>query len=172
VAGSMPITADMMESISREGPKMTFLAFLAVVLLVILLFRNIRTAGVVLFSLILGVLWLAGIILGTGIKINFLNFIAFPITFGIGVDYGVNIFQRYRQEGSGSLLRVIRNTGGAVALCSFTTIVGYSSLLIAENQAFVSFGLLSVLGEITCIIAATISLPAFLILQSKRAKSS
>ena len=29
-----------------------------------------------------------------GIKINFANFIAFPITFGIGVDYAVNVMSR------------------------------------------------------------------------------
>jgi predicted RND superfamily exporter protein len=104
------------------------------------------------------------------LKINFLNFIALPITFGIGVDYGVNIFQRYREEGSGSIMKVIRDTGGAVALASFTTIIGYGSLLIADNRAFVSFGILAVLGELTCIIAAIVSLPAFLLLRDRRRK--
>ena len=33
-----------------------------------------------------------------GIKVNFANFAAFPITFGIGVDYAVNIMARFRQE--------------------------------------------------------------------------
>ena len=31
-------------------------------------------------------------------KLNFLNFIALPITFGIGVDYAVNIVQRYVRD--------------------------------------------------------------------------
>ena len=96
-------------------------------------------------------------------KINFLNFIALPITFGIGVDYGVNVFQRYRQDGASNILQVIKETGGAVILASLTTIIGYSSLIIASNQAFVSFGNLAVFGEITCLIAAVISLPAYLV---------
>ena len=29
------------------------------------------------------------------VRLNFLNFIALPITFGIGVDYAVNVVQRY-----------------------------------------------------------------------------
>jgi predicted RND superfamily exporter protein len=162
VAGDLPISVDMFEAITVDGPKATFLAFLAVVILVIVLFRNIKTISLVLLALGLGVVWLAGIIIGFNLKINFLNFIALPITFGIGVDYGVNIFQRYRMEGPGKILSVIRNTGGAVILSSMTTIIGYSSLLLAGNQAFVSFGLLAVLGEITCVVAAIISLPAFL----------
>jgi predicted RND superfamily exporter protein len=161
VAGSLTITSDMIEAISQDGPKATVCAFFAVIVLVVLLFRKPSTIGWVLFSLLLGVLWLAGLILGFDLKINFLNFIALPITFGIGVDYGVNIFQRYK-NGHEDILDVIVHTGGAVGLCSFSTIVGYMSLLLAGNQGFVSFGLLAVAGEITCVIAAVISLPAYL----------
>ena len=100
--------------------------------------------------------------MGFWFKINFLNFIALPITFGIGVDYAVNIFSRYREEGDASLDKVIRDTGGAVLLCSFTTVVGYGSLLIASNQAFVSFGWLAVIGELTCLLAAVFAMPAIL----------
>jgi predicted RND superfamily exporter protein len=172
LAGGLPITSDMIEAVTSDGPRATFFAFVAVVVLVIVLFRNLATISLVLFSLMIGVLWLGGLILGLDLKINFLNFIALPITFGIGVDYGVNIFQRYREEGSGSILKVIRHTGGAVGLCSFTTITGYMSLLIAGNQGFVSFGRLAVAGEITCVIAAVISLPAYLTWRDRKKPSA
>ena len=89
-----------------------------------------------------------------GIKINFVNFIAFPITFGIGVDYAVNVMARYLRDGGAraSPPRVRTGTGGAVALCSFTTIVGYSSLLVAKNVGLFLFGVLAVIGEITCLV--------------------
>jgi predicted RND superfamily exporter protein len=162
VAGVLPITADMITAIVHDGPRATLTAFAAVILLVTLLFKNLRTIFLCLFALCIGNLWLAGLIFHYDIKINFLNFIALPITFGIGVDYGVNVFQRYKEEGSGSIISVIRNTGGAVALASLTTMIGYGSLLIAGNQAFVSFGLLAVVGELTCVVAAVVSLPALL----------
>lgn len=162
VAGTLMVTTDLFESIVKDGPKATLFAFIAVFLLVILLFRNVVTIAQCSFALLLGVLWLAGFVLGQHFKINFLNFIALPITFGIGVDYGVNIFQRYRIEKTSSILNVLRHTGGAVMLASLTTITGYGSLLIASNQAFVSFGTLAIVGEITCIFAAVVSLPAFL----------
>jgi predicted RND superfamily exporter protein len=56
----------------------------------------------------------------------------------------------------------VRTTGGAVALCSLTTILGYASLLIARNQALFSFGVLAVLGEVACLAAALLALPAVL----------
>jgi predicted RND superfamily exporter protein len=168
VAGSLAISSDMIRAISHDGPRATLFAFVAVFVLIIFLFRNLKTISLVLFSLMLGVTWLAGLILGFDLKINFLNFIALPITFGIGVDYGVNVFQRYRETGGGNILNVIRNTGSAVGLCSFSTIIGYTSLLIASNQGFVSFGLLAVVGELTCVVAAVVSLPAYLMLRERK----
>jgi hypothetical protein len=115
----------------------------------------------VLGSLVLGVLGLGALAITFNIRINFANFIAFPITFGIGVDYAVNVASRWELDGHGSMVDAVRTTGGAVTLCSLTTIIGYSSLLLAENRALFLFGLLAVLGEITCLTTAVIVMPAF-----------
>ncbi len=162
VAGTLPVTADLFESILHDAPKAILFAWFAVFALIAILFRDALTIGLCSFSLFLGVLWLLGYILIFHLKINFLNFIALPITFGIGVDYGINIFQRYRHQKSKDILKVIQETGGAVMLASLTTIIGYGSLLIASNQAFVSFGRLAIMGELTCVFSAVVSLPALL----------
>jgi len=70
------------------------------------------------------------------------------------------------------VLEAIRSTGGAVALCSMTTIIGYGSLLLAQNRALFLFGLVAVLGEITCLVSAVVVLPAVLGSMSKRRSSS
>ena len=90
---------------------------------------------VLLVALFFGVVWTIGPVAMVDMKLNFLNFIGLPITFGIGIDYAVNVLNRYRIEGPGSMERAVATTGGAVALCSLTTLIGYSSLLIADNQA-------------------------------------
>jgi hypothetical protein len=103
-----------------------------------------------------------------GIKINFVNFIAFPITFGIGVDYAVNVMARYLRDGGRDVVAAVRGTGGAVGLCSLTTIIGYSSLLVAQNVGLFLFGLLAVFGEICCLTTAVVVLPAVLMLVRPR----
>jgi len=124
--------------------------------------RSFRDAAWVLLGLAVGVVWFLGLAAALGLRLNMLSFIALPITFGIGVDYGINIYLRYRLEGRGRVGRAVRATGGAVALCSLTTILGYSSLLVARNQALVSFGVLADLGEVACLAAALFALPAVL----------
>lgn len=172
IAGQPPVSADMLTAIIRDGPLATIVALVAVIVLVIVMFPHFGNAVSILIALGLGVLWMGGAIGLMGWKINFLNFITLPITFGIGVDYAVNILGRFHDEQRGtrevSIPHVIRNTGGAVLLCSSTTIIGYSSLLVSGSQAFVSFGRLAVLGEITCIIAALLSLPALWIWWQKK----
>jgi predicted RND superfamily exporter protein len=164
VAGGVALTSDIIQAITRDGPLASAAAFTGVVLVVFALLRWRRATLYVVGSLAVGVLWLAGLSRLMGIHINFANFIAFPITFGIGVDYAVNVISRWEHDGSKNILAAVRSTGAAVALCSLTTIIGYSSLLMAQNRALFLFGLLAVLGEITSLTVALISFPALQLL--------
>ena len=160
--GQALLFLDIADAIVRDGPKATLIAFAAVCLLVLVGFRKLRPTLQVLAGLCLGVAWLLGWAAFARVRLNFLNFVVLPITFGIGVDYAANIIQRQRLEGPGSLGRVLRETGGAVALCSCTTIIGYASLLVADSQALAGFGLLASLGEVACLTAALVALPAWM----------
>ncbi len=162
VAGSLPLSADILGSIRHDGPLASGLAFAGVLLVVALLFRWRATTAYVIGALAIGVLWLAATTMALGVKINFANFIAFPITFGIGVDYAVNVMSRFVGDGEHDVAGAVRSTGSAVALCSLTTIIGYSSLLLAANRALFLFGVVAVLGEVACLSAALTVLPAVL----------
>jgi predicted RND superfamily exporter protein len=74
VAGDIPIIVDLLGAIRTDGPKATLFAFLAVFGLIIVLFRNFSAIWESTLALLLGILWLSGIVLVSGIKINFLNF--------------------------------------------------------------------------------------------------
>ena len=152
--------AAMLRSITRDGPLATEVALCGVVLLVAILFRNLRSAGLVLASLLTGMLWMGGAGAALGLKLNFLNFVALPITLGIGVDYAVNIVARLGAEPAANRARALAETGSAVALCSTTTIIGYSSLFMASNGALRSFGKLADLGELGCLLAALLFVPS------------
>jgi predicted RND superfamily exporter protein len=167
IAGQIVLTTDIVEAITNDGALTVALSFCAVALLTLLVMRSFRDAAWVIGSLSLGVLWMAGAMTLGRLKLNFVNFAVLPITFGIGVDYAVNLYQRYRQ--SGSVEVALSASGGAVALCSLTTIIGYATLVTADNQAIQSFGLVAVVGEITCLTAALFALPAILSWRDRRA---
>jgi uncharacterized membrane protein YdfJ with MMPL/SSD domain len=158
--------ASMLRAIARDGPRATAASLLGVALLALGLLGR-RGAPPVLGALVAGVLWMLGIAATLDVKLNFLNFIALPITFGIGVDYSANVVLRYRREGGGSFPAVLRSTGGAVVLNSCTTIIGYGALLAAHNRALRSFGSLAILGELACLAAAVLLLPAIGVLRDR-----
>jgi hypothetical protein len=164
VAGAPPLSADILACMSRDGPLASLLAFVGVVLVVVVLFRASLATPFVIGSLVVGVGWMLAATIYLGVRINFINLIAFPITFGIGVDYAVNVMGRYLQDGRSDVTAAISATGGAVSLCSATTIIGYSSLLVAQNRGLFLFGLFAVLGELTCLATAVIVLPSVLLL--------
>ena len=172
VAGSLPLSADILRSIQHDGPIACGAAFFGVIAIVLILFRGKSTALYVIGALFVGVVWLLAGAMIFHVKINFANFIAFPITFGIGVDYAVNVVSRYVEDGEKDVALAVRSTGSAVALCSLTTIIGYSSLLMAENRALFLFGLLAVMGEVACLTAGVTFMPAVLELVSRSRKGA
>lgn len=168
-SGRAVIYADMWAQVIEDAPKAVWLSLGATVLVVFLAFRAGRSSLVVLGSLLVGAAWMLGLLVLLGVKLNFLNFVALPITFGIGVDYSVNVVQRYVHEGRGSALLAIRETGGAVILCSLTTILGYLALVRSQNFAVRSLGVAAFLGEICCLLVSVLVLPAVLTLLDRKA---
>ena len=142
----------------RSAVVVSFLATLAIVALA---FRDRRATLRVILSLLVGVFWTVGLLALLKVKLNFLNFIALPVTFGIGVDYAVNIVQR--DLDLDDPLEVLRRTGGAVILCSLTTLLGYLALVRSVNFGVRSLGTAAVVGEISCLLAAVLVLPAALV---------
>ena len=175
LVGRAPVFADMIEVIWTDGPKAILASLIATLALVLAAFTRGRERLLTLIALFLGIVWMAGTMWAFGMRLNFLNFVAFPITFGNGVDYAVNVMRRYKVEMDGGnpdqegAVRVsVEETGGAVVLNSLTTIIGYTSLYTSANLALNSFGAAMAISEITCVLAALLTMPAIMLLLARR----
>jgi predicted RND superfamily exporter protein len=158
--GTGAVFTDMLKAVLHDGPLATLAELSAVALLVFFTFRKLGPWVLVMLTLFVGVTMMLGLAAAFGMRLNFLNFVSIPITFGIASEYGINLVERARQEGAVRLIDAIRGTGGAVSLCSLTTIIGYGTLMLSDNQALQSFGKLAGLGEITTLLCAMIIVPA------------
>ncbi|MBX3230903.1 MAG: MMPL family transporter [Labilithrix sp.] len=169
-ASRSTVFAEMIRSMERDGPLATGASLIAVSIVVLLATSSLRGFASVMISLVLAVVWMVGLAAWLGWRLNFLNFIALPITFGIGCEYPFNIFDRSRLL-KGDITLALKRSGGAVALCSFTTTIGYGSLVFADNQALQSFGHLAMSGEVLAIGAALFVLPSILHVWRARARA-
>ena len=168
IGGQAFVFADMLRSMEQDGPLATALSLLGSMVMILVLLGPRRHGWVTILCTVAGtagMIALAGVV---GIKINFLDFIALPITIGLGADYAANIAARDRSEPDGDRAAVLLASGGAVLLCSLTTVIGYGSLLVSDNAGIRSFGLAAILGELTCLLAALMLCPALLGLWRRR----
>ena len=162
LGGGAFVFADVLRAVVRSGPRATVGASLGVVAFVLVVLGWGRAAAITFACVAAGTTtMIAGAAL-LGLKVNFLDFVAVPITLGISVDYSVNVVARERRGGVAAAGEALATTGAAVVLCSWTTTVGYASLLLSSNAGIRSFGLTAMLGELTCLLAALILAPALL----------
>lgn len=170
-SGRAVIYADMIQAIVDDAPKPVFVAVIGVIIVILIAFRGSPKALGVFIPWLFGVCMLVAYLYLKNIKLNFLNFIVLPITFGIGADYSHNLMQRYLEEKGQNLERVFVETGGALVLCSLTTSIGYVALMFSINKGIASFGVAAAIGELTCLLSSVLILPSFLVLLSKRAQA-
>jgi predicted RND superfamily exporter protein len=161
IGGTAFVFSDMFAALERDGPRATAIAAMGAFMVVLGLLGLTLGAASTLFCGMFGTLALLALASVFGLKVNFLDFVALPITIGIGVDYAVNIVSRAHADAADPAARAHGvHTASAVALCSYTTVVGYGSLWFSANRGIRSFGISAMLGEITCLTAALLIAPA------------
>jgi hypothetical protein len=160
-AGASMMFADVLLQIQKDGPVITGIAAVALVAMVLLVVGRSRRAVAVIAASASGSILMIAVCALAGLKINFLDFVALPITLGLGIDYAINIADRATKADP---LEALRSTGGSVLVCSLTTVIGYMSLLVSDNLSIRGFGLASLIGEVTCMIAAFVVVPALIAL--------
>jgi predicted RND superfamily exporter protein len=158
--GAFLFMADVFRLVHEEAPRVV-LVVCALVALVLIPFFLRQPGRILLVIATVGPVALAAqaIMLAVGVKINMLNFAAVPITIGVGADYVLNLLGAMRSLELGAR-RACARMGGAILLCSLTTIVGYASLLVAQSGALRTFGWAAVLGEVMAVITVLLVLPS------------
>ena len=176
LGGGAFVFVDVLRAVAQAGPRATLAALIGVAAFVVVVVGLGRYAAITLGCLVGGTAMMIASAALLGIKVNFLDFVALPITLGIGVDYAVNVVSRVRADARASGMEdprhALATTGGAVVLCSWTTTVGYGSLLLSANAGIRSFGLTAILGEVTCLLVALTLAPALLAVTGRRRESA
>jgi uncharacterized protein len=143
-------------------------AMTAIIIYVFFMFRNLRTVFFVLLPVIAGSIWTVGVMELIGLKLNMANLVILPLILGIGVVNGIHITHRYREEEDKNASVLGKSTGQAVLLSSFTTMMGFGSMMVADHSGVYSLGLVLTLGVFNCLLASITFLPALLKLSAAK----
>ncbi|HVJ29575.1 MAG TPA: MMPL family transporter, partial [Gammaproteobacteria bacterium] len=95
---------------------------------------------------------------------NYANIIALPLLVGMGVDNGIHVVHRMRNEDVGRMFDT--STMRAVLASGLTTVASFGNLAFSSHVGTASMGVLLALGLAVSMAATLIVLPAWLALRS------
>jgi len=169
LTGGNVVSSRLRASILEDAGQGVALGFVLVGLLLLLDYRRLSYMLMSLAPLVMGMVWMLGIMALFNLAMNFMNIFVTTMIIGIGVDYGVHAIHRYRenqQRGRGGLETDLVETGRAIAMAAVSTMVGFGSLSLSSYPGLRSMGLVAILGALTTSLVALTVLPAFLRLRS------
>jgi len=137
-------------------------ATLAILALLLLLWRSPRDAAITLAPLLLGSLCIAAVTVLADLPFNFANVIVLPLLLGIGVDSGIHLVHRHRLHLAQDRDILHTSTARAVLFSAMTTLVSFLTLAFASHGGMSSLALLLTLGIALMLAANLIVLPALL----------
>lgn len=161
-ASTSIIGAEMLDLMRSESPWMIGATLFMVFILMLLSFRSIKWTLIAMLPLIVGLLWLFGIMLLTGMMFNLYNLVVLPAILGIGEDNGVHITSRYLEDDTKNMGEVLSSTGQHITIGSLTTMLGFSGLLFTNHPGLQSLGTMAVIGIGMTLVTALTFLPALI----------
>jgi len=161
-ASTSIVAASMLDLMRTESPYMVGATFIIIYLFMIFTFRSFRWSVISMLPLVVGLLWLFGIMMLFGLQFNFYNLVVLPAILGIGEDSGVHLAHRYRDEGRNSMWEVLSSTGQHISMGSITTMLGFAGLIFTNHPGLQSLGVMAVIGIGMTLLTSLTFLPALI----------
>lgn len=168
ITGTPKIIILMNDAMVKDGLKALSLAFVVILILLYIDFRSLPTVLLAILPLFYGSLMMLGIMAALGIKLNMVNVIALAVIIGIGVDDGVHLIHRWRDEGMGGLRIASSRVGYAILVTSITTMIGFGSVGLFPHRGMASLGYVLFIGVGACFVSTILVLPLFASFFEKR----
>jgi predicted RND superfamily exporter protein len=160
--GETTVYALMYRMMRSEAPTVLALALGLITLFVAAQMRSLGRTLLTMLPLVLGMLWLVGLMAATGVRFTLFNVPILPAVLGIGVDNGVYLTDRIRRlhgEPDG-LAYALGETGAAIGAATATTVMGFAAFIIADSGGLRGIGVLAVLGIGIAAVTAILVLPS------------
>lgn len=163
VTGSPVIGYESIRAMQQGYIEAAIYALVAIVLVTFGTLRRVTDTLLALLPLGLGMVWAAGLMWLCKLQFNVANLVAAPLIIGIGIENGIHLVHRFREDDRMTPASLVAgSTGQAVALFSLTTMVGFGSLMIAKYYGVFSMGLLLSLAVGSVLVASLVVLPMLL----------
>ena len=176
LTGEDVIAADEMEITQSDVRKASGIALIGITLLFILAYRGAVKPLLAIFSLIIALCWSIGwatLVVG---HLNILTIVFTTILLGLGIDFGIHILERYKEERTmgGDVLyalqKTVQGTGRGNFTGAVTTAMAFGGMIFTDFIGIVELGKISGGGILLCMVSMVLVLPAFISLEERLRK--
>jgi len=167
MTGGLALGYEELVSVSKGATLTGFLAMLLVVIVLFVGMRSMRLVAITLLALLSGLILTAGF---ATLAIGHLNLIsaAFAVLYiGLGVDYAIHLCLRFQELGrtgrysvSEALKASTKDVGVSLILCAITTSIGFYSFVPTAYAGVSELGIISGTGIFISLFVTMTVLPA------------
>ena len=171
--GSFKNARHQYEVVVDDLKSTALLAFLGVIVLISVHFRQLLSPLVIAIPLLMSLSWTFGLTYLVIGNLNQITVCLFAILFGLGIDFGIHVFARHRESRrrgltvADALAETIVQTGSALTTTALTTSVAFFSLLFSDFKGFSEFGFIVGTGILLSLVAMLFTCPAFIVLAER-----
>ncbi len=153
----------------------TGIALVLVLVLLLIVFRDLRASAIAFVPLLITIVWQTGIQALVGIPLNPITGVIIAMTLGIGVDYALHIMAHFRQMRrfgrQEAARRAVASVGRPVLAATLTTVLAFSVLGFSSLLPLQQFGYTAAIVILCAFIVSLTFLPAFASLGATKARS-
>lgn len=160
-ATGMGALLEMMMGFDRPWIWPLFFAVLAFV--VGWLFVDLRNKAWVLLAatpVLMATSMTFGILCWANVGFSLITALVVPLIIGLGVDDGIHVVHRMREEPTLSPDQAAASVGRAIFMTTATTCISFSALMVTNHAGMESMGLVMLIGLPLCLLASVTTLPA------------
>jgi predicted RND superfamily exporter protein len=162
------INRDLQMQVLHDSQRAMGWTAAGILLIVYLSFRSVRVSLIVLIPIVFGVVTTFGLLLLVRYHFSFTSLTAIPLIIGIGIDNGIHLVRRYREDKRNDILAVAKASGAALIQSNLTTMVGFGALMTSSFPPLVEMGLVTSLGVALALAGGLLLIPAVILLGERR----
>ncbi|MGD2137827.1 MAG: MMPL family transporter [Gammaproteobacteria bacterium] len=169
LTGMLVLYNNMLQSLFRSQILTLGIVFLAILVMFIILFRNLKMASVAIIPTLLAALQVLGLMGWLGIPLDLMTITIAAIVIGIAVDDAIHYVHRFTVEFGkdgnyrATMERCHDSIGRAMYYTTITVTLGFMILVLSNFIPTIYFGLLTGFAMLVALIANLTLLPLLII---------
>ncbi|MEM2925571.1 MAG: MMPL family transporter [Methanocellales archaeon] len=172
LAGGLFIMLELREQIRPTMASTSTFSFIGILIIVFLLFMSIRHGIISLLGLAIGVILAYGLLAFLGIEISSTMSGGIAMIMGVGIDFGIQVVNRFRRELHHSTVEqaiatTLANTIKPMFITVLSALIGFTALSLGKMTVLRELGNMMSIGVLMCFLGAITVIPSILVINEK-----